>query len=273
MPLPLDFRPTPQSRSAAEIAEAIAIGGPALIALSGGVDSAVVALLAHAALAEKAHAVTLSGAAVSAEERAAARRTAEVVGIVHETVDAEPLEDARYRSNPSDRCYFCRRVEAKALRRYGETRGIRQFLDGVHRDDLADDRPGLRAMEEAGFQHPLVAAGWRKTDVRAFARAAGLPNWDRPSNACLASRIRHGEPVTAELLHRIEAAETWLHSQGFRRVRVRVAGSTARVVVEKEESSRLLCEPLASEIRRELAHLGFPSVELDHDGFPSLRAV
>ncbi|EQD64396.1 hypothetical protein B2A_02024, partial [mine drainage metagenome] len=105
---------------------------------------------------------------------------------------ANPLERAEYRANPSNRCYFCRAVEAGRLREFGARRATRTYVDGVHLDDLTDDRPGLRAMEEAGFQHPLAVAGWTKADVRRAARAFGLPNAEQPSDACLASRVAHG---------------------------------------------------------------------------------
>jgi pyridinium-3,5-biscarboxylic acid mononucleotide sulfurtransferase len=257
----------PGERAAPEaIVAALRQAGPALVALSGGTDSAVVAYLAFRALGAKAHAVTLTGAAVSAEERESAARSAGAIGISHTFLVAEPLQDGNYGANPVDRCYYCRRVESHALREFGEARGVTVLMDGVHLDDLQEYRPGLRAMAEAGVQHPLVQAGWRKADVRAFAQQIGLPNWDRPSNACLASRVQHHEPVTAALLGRVEAAERWLLQRGFRRVRVKVSAGNARVVVGVDEAARLLEEPMAAEARTALVALGFSAVTLDSLG-------
>ncbi len=250
-----------------ELVRRLATGGRALVALSGGVDSSVVALLARRALGGEAIAVTLTGPAVAAEELEVAKLVAVRIGIAQEILSANPLVDPRYTTNPTDRCFFCRSMEAELFRAWGEAHGIRQYLDGVHVDDLGDDRPGLRAMDAAGFRHPLVEAGWRKTDVRAFARSADLPNCDRPSNACLASRIPHGERVTAELLRRIAVSERWLSARGFRRVRVRVEGTSARVEVDPAEVPRLCADPMAGEVRSQLERYGFTRVELDRAGY------
>ncbi|HYA54573.1 MAG TPA: TIGR00268 family protein, partial [Thermoplasmata archaeon] len=167
----------------------------------------------------------------------------------------------------ADRCYHCRTVETAVLRSFGRRWQAAQYLDGVQREDLADERPGLRAMDEAGFQHPLLWAGWGKAEVRAEARRRGLPNWDQPSDACLASRVAHGDPVTAELLGRIESAERVLLDRGFRRVRVRVRAGAARIEVDPTEVPRLLEEPLASEVTQTIAGLGFAPVTVDPRGY------
>ncbi|HTW76455.1 MAG TPA: ATP-dependent sacrificial sulfur transferase LarE [Thermoplasmata archaeon] len=258
-------------RPEAEIVASIRAGGPGLVALSGGVDSGVVAALAYEALGPNALAVTLGGPAVARSEVDRAGRVARAIGIAHRVVEIDPIARPEYRANPSNRCYFCRSVETDALRRVGASRGIVQYLDGVHLDDLHDDRPGLRAMDEAGFVHPLARAGWTKDDVRAAARRRGLPNWDAPSDACLASRVAHGEPISRELLARVEAAESWLRSEGFRRVRVRARGGAARVEVDPDEVARLLEAPRAARARAELGRLGFAPVELDPAGYRASR--
>ena len=262
--------PVPRHRSpraGREIAQRLAARGPALVALSGGVDSSVVAALAFDALGTSALAVTLSGPAVAVAEVERARRVAAAIGIQHLVVPVDPLERTEYRENSSRRCYFCRSVETEVLRREGAPRGVRQYLDGVQLDDLSDDRPGLRAMDEAGFDHPLVWGGWTKAQVRREARDRHLPNWDQPSDACLASRIAHGTPVSAELLARIEAGERWVAARGFRRVRLRTTGTAARVEVDPLEVERLRSEPLASELRSALAEYGFAPVEIDPRGY------
>ena len=254
-------------RPETEIVRRIAAGGPALVALSGGVDSSVVASLAAEALGASAVAVTLEGPAVAGAEVERARRVAGAIGIEHVVLPVDPLTNPDYRSNPSNRCYFCRSVETTALRAFGSDRRIAQYLDGVHVGDLADDRPGLRAMEEAGFVHPLLWGRWSKADVRSYARRRGLPNWDQPSDACLASRVTHGEPITNELLRRIEAAEAVLLGSGFRRVRVRSAHGSARIEVGADELARATGEPLASEIVEGVRALGFDPVVIDPRGY------
>ncbi len=264
-------RTAPTRRTPSEVVLRIAAGGPALVALSGGVDSSLVAALAVEALGPSAVAVTLAGPAVGRAEVEAARSAALAVGIAHEVVPVDPLERPEYRANPTNRCYFCRSVETASLLAFGRGRGLVQFLDGVHVDDLSDDRPGLRAMDEAGFFHPLAWAGWTKADVRVEARVRDLPNWDRPSDACLSSRVAHGDPITAELLHRVEAAEAVLLGRGFRRVRVRVRANGARVEVDPGEVARLSTEPLATEVVRELRALGFDPVSVDPRGYGASR--
>jgi pyridinium-3,5-biscarboxylic acid mononucleotide sulfurtransferase len=254
-----------------EIVDAIASRGSALVALSGGVDSSLVAALAHDALGTSCVAVTLAGPAVARSEVERARRVARTIGIEHRVADVDPLTRAEYRANSVDRCFYCRSVETDALLAIGRELGVRQYLDGVHLDDLSDDRPGLRAMDAAGFDHPLVRARWTKVDVRGAARDRRLPNWDQPSDACLASRVAHGDPISEELLARIETGERWLLDRGFRRVRVRTRGAGARVEVDPDEVRRLSCEPLASEVQRMLADLGFSPVTIDPDGYGASR--
>jgi len=259
--------PSVVRRSEEELLHHLRDGGPALVALSGGVDSSLVAALAHEALGPGVVAVTLSGPAVSAAELDRARAVAGVLGLRHEVAPADPMANARYRENPANRCYFCRSVETAALRSFGDARGVLQYLDGIQMDDLADDRPGIRAMDEAGFRHPLVWAGWTKADVRESARRRGLPNWDWPSDACLASRVAHGEALTGALLARVEAAEAVLLGRGFRRVRVRTRAGSARIEVDPGEVARLRAEPMASEVVAAVRALGFAPVSIDPEGY------
>ncbi|MCI4358545.1 MAG: ATP-dependent sacrificial sulfur transferase LarE [Thermoplasmata archaeon] len=266
-PPPLDRTPAIDSWEPERLIRSLRASGPAVVAMSGGVDSSVVAALLVRALADRAHAVTLSGPAVAPTEVERAVEVARFLGIHHELVPVDPLASAEYRSNPANRCYFCRRVETSAVSSWGQARGISRFYDGVQSDDLGEDRPGIRAMEEAGFRHPLVDARWGKAEVRAFGGSIGLPNADQPSDACLASRVRHGQLITADLLRTVDRSEAVLRRLGFRRVRVRVEGANARVEVDPTETSRLLSDPIASEVREELATLGFGSVILDPHGY------
>jgi len=239
------------------------------VALSGGVDSAVVAAVARAALGDDVLAATVVSSAVALSEVGAAREVAQRIGLRHRWVRAEPLDEPRYRENGPDRCYHCRRVETGALRQLAEGAGVRQLLDGIQLNDLSDDRPGLRAMDEAGFTHPLLWAGWDKAAVRRYARAVGLPNADRPSNACLASRVARGQAISEELLGRIDRAEHLLTDRGFRRVRVRVQGTAARIEVDRSEVSRLEEPTFLQEVSLELRAIGFTSVSVDPRGYLS----
>lgn len=242
------------------------------MALSGGVDSSLVASFAHEALGSRSVAVSVASEAVAAREIDRARTVARGIGIRHVVLGAEPLAREEYRANGPRRCYVCRTVESSELVRFGEREGFVQYLDGIHADDMQEDRPGVRAMDEAGFRHPLLEARWTKADVRAAARARGLPNWDLPSDACLASRVAHGLPISSELLARVASAETVLLERGFRRVRVRVRADRASLEVDPSEVARLSREPMAGEVTRAIRALGFPVVVIDPRGYGGARA-
>lgn len=241
--------------------------GSVVVAFSGGVDSAVVAAAAHRVLGARALAVTIRGPAVAREEGERARQAAREIGIRHLEVGLDPVSDQRYASNPSDRCYFCRSMEGDALLSIARAQGLENVVDGMHRDDLGDDRPGLRAMNERNVHHPLLDAGLGKAEVRSLARLFELPNADAPSNSCLASRVAHGELITVELLGRVEKAEEELHRLGFRQVRVRTSRGKARVEVGPEEVFRLLEPRLRSEVEERLGQEGFSAVEIDPRGY------
>ena len=240
---------------------------PCVVAFSGGVDSGVVGALAHARDPSGVLLVTFTGPAVAREEVDRAVRTARFIGAPHRRVPLDPVNDRRYASNPLDRCYFCRSLEGDALASLARSEGFPWVLDGIHRDDLGDDRPGVRAMDERGIRHPLLEAGLGKADVRALAREIGLPNWDTPSNSCLASRIRTGEPITREMLTRVEAAEAILHREGFRQVRVRTSQGMATLELDPQELPRLAIGGLLPRIAEEVRRLGFTEVTVDPEGY------
>lgn len=257
----------PASLLLPRLEEALRGSGSVLVAMSGGVDSAVVAAAAHRVLGPRALAVTLRGPAVPREEVERAAAVARAIGVAHRFVELDPTNDDRYASNPTNRCYFCRSQEGSALVDLARREGFVAVVDGIHRDDLGDDRPGVRAMDERGVRHPLLEAGLGKSDVRAIAKELGLPNWDTPSNSCLASRVAHGELIRPELLARIDEAETYLRAQGFRQVRVRTSHGSARIEVGAEETPRFRDPTLTSAVLAHLLSLGFSEVIVDPRGY------
>jgi len=246
--------------------------GRVLVAYSGGVDSALVARIARDALGGNALAVITDTETLPRRELEVARHTAEEIGIELLVLPASELESEEYRANPANRCYFCRQELAGILVPLARTRGFAAIADGIHRSDLGDDRPGIRAMDEAGFWHPLLEAGLDKDGVRALAKELGLSCWDKPSNACLSSRIPHGTPITLEALERVEAAEDFLLGLGFRQVRVRHLGDTARVEVGPGEVPRLLAPDIAGKVRSRVVALGYREAFLDPRGYRTVMA-
>lgn len=242
-----------------------------LVAFSGGVDSALVAALARRALGSGALAVTAAAETMTGAELDGARRLAAEIGIAHEVVTYSELDDPEYVRNPAWRCYVCQGMRMGTMVRLAEERGFAVVAEGTNASDPGPDRPGLRAVQEHGVWSPLLEAGATKQDVRALAHALGLSVWDKPANACLSSRIPHGEPVSLGKLRRIERAEAVLLDAGFRVVRVRhhdgARGATARVEVGVEELQRL--RGSWSEVAPRLRSLGFVEVSLDERGYRS----
>jgi uncharacterized protein len=239
--------------------------GSILVAYSGGVDSAVVAALAHRALEERALAVTAAAETLAGAELDSARKLASEIGIRHETVTYSELDDPEFVANPSHRCYVCQGMRMDTMLRLARERGFAVVCDGTNASDPGPDRPGLRAVQERGVYSPLLAHGVEKSTTREIALALGLSVWDRPANACLSSRIPHGQLVTLGKLRRIEAAEEILAAQGFRIVRVRHDQGAARVEVAPDEVSRLA--RLWPEIEPRLRSLGFHEAAFDPQGY------
>ncbi len=240
----------------------------AVVALSAGVDSSLVALLAKRALGERALAVTAVSESLSPGELDVAKRTAKEIGIRHLIIRTGELANPNYTSNPSNRCYYCKETLYQELRTLADDLGFDAILDGTQLDDLSDDRPGLQAAREAGVKSPLVIAGFSKKEVREAARILGLSVWDKPAMPCLSSRIAHGEEVTVEKLSAIGQAEAFIKSlTGVRELRVRHQGGAARIEVAPEERHMFYNEQVMDQVDEELRKLGFSAVTLDLKGY------
>lgn len=231
----------------------------AVVAYSGGVDSALLAELAHQEVG--ALAVTADSPSLPRKELAAASALAASRGWRHQVVTTAEMDDPNYAANPVTRCYHCKSALLDRLLPLGTP-----VLMGTVTDDLGDWRPGQRAASERGARHPMVEAGLTKSDVREISASLGLPTAAKPASACLASRLAYGVRVTTSALDRVEKAEEFIASLGFRVLRVRDLGDgAARVEVGIDELARLV--PRAARVRAELLRLGFTSVNFDQRGY------
>jgi uncharacterized protein len=242
-----------------------------LIAYSGGVDSGLLAYVAHRELGDGARAVLGLSESLGGREREAAIAFLHQHGIPYSTVSTSEMQDERYRRNHADRCYFCKRELFSELAGMARELGARHVAYGANVDDQGDYRPGARAAVEASVVAPLVDAGLDKSTVRALARALGLSLWDKPAAPCLASRIPYFNEVTPEKLRQVEAAEDILKDLGFAICRVRHHGKVARVEVPAEDHARIRSGDLWQRITHDFTTLGFAGVTLEAGGFRSGR--
>ena len=241
--------------------------GSVVVAFSGGVDSALLAVRAHHVLGRRALAVTADSASLADEQRQAARALASRFGFAHRVIGTFELEDARYLRNEADRCYYCKSELFRRLGPLAAREGFGHVAYGLIADDLSDFRPGRRAAEEVGARSPLAEAALTKEDVRALSREWGLPTWDRPASPCLSSRIPYGTAVTVDALRTIEAAETAVRRLGFQELRVRHLGARARVEIAPAELARLADPLLRSAVEQAVRDAGYEAVEIDPQGY------
>ena len=240
----------------------------AIVAYSGGADSAFLADLAHETLGARALAVTAVSPSLAPDERASARRLAVERGWRHREVETNELERTGYVRNGADRCYHCKTELFEVLAGLASAEST-TVLVGTNLDDASDHRPGQVAAAERGVRAPLLEAGLTKEEIRALSRERGLATWDKPASACLASRIAYGIEVTPERLERVATAEAFLRALGFGQLRVRVHGDLARVEVPLEDIPRLAAGDLRDRVTAPLRALGFRFVTLDLEGFRS----
>lgn len=242
--------------------------GSVIVAFSGGVDSTFLLKAAVDTLgAEKVLAVTAASSTLPAEDRDHAVALARSIGAYHVIVPANELDSPDFAANPADRCYYCKKVRYDRFKKLQQELGIAYIVDGANVDDLGDHRPGLRATEELDVRCPLREAGLRKSEIRQLAKSLGLPNWDLPSQACLASRFPYGTAITEERLKKIAESEKYLRNLGFSPVRVRYHGDVARIEVSRADIARLAEQ--GAEIAAHIKKQGFTYVAVDVEGFRS----
>ncbi|MDE2573177.1 MAG: ATP-dependent sacrificial sulfur transferase LarE [bacterium] len=243
--------------------------GSCLVAFSGGVDSALVLKVAVEELGERAIGVTGKSESLAPRELQGALELAALVDAQHQLVETHELADERYRSNPVNRCYFCKSELFTRLEALREARGAQAICDGYNLDDGGDWRPGRKAAGEHGVRSPLAEAGLRKGEVRALARKLGLPVWDKPALACLSSRVPYGSEISLAVLRQIDQAEVAVLAEGISQVRVRHHGEVARIEVPAGELSRLLEPGVRERVIAACKRAGYRFVALDLAGYRS----
>lgn len=241
----------------------------ALIAYSGGIDSTLVAKVAYDVLGDRALAITAVSPSLLPEDLEDAQTQATAIGIQHERVETQEMQNPDYTSNPVNRCYFCKSELHDTLKPLALARGYPYVVDGVNADDLHDYRPGIQAAQERGARSPLAEVGITKLEVRQLSKALDLPWWDKPSQPCLSSRFPYGEEITASKLQRVGRAEVYLRRQGWQNLRVRSAGETARIEVPPEQIATFVTTTDLPTLVSHFQELGFLYVTLDLEGYQS----
>ncbi len=247
--------------------EMIASKGSMLISYSGGIDSALLAVLATEVLGNNVRCILLDSPVVPRGAVAEARQIADEYGLQLEIMPVRVMDDERFTKNPADRCYWCKKKSNKVLKWRKDALHFACIADGINLSDKGEHRPGLHASTEDGICHPFLELGITKEDIREIARARGLPFWNKPSASCLSSRIPYGDEITYKKLAMIEEAEKFLHTSGFSQCRVRLHGNIARIEVVNDEIPKLLA--LQDGLVKSLKTIGFTYVTLDLDGYRS----
>ena len=243
--------------------------GSVVVAYSGGVDSAFLAVEAHAVLGDRALAVTADSPSIPRSELRDAQSLARQFNFRHLVIDTFETQDPRYQENSPQRCFFCKGELYSRLLPIAQEKGYDWVANGTNADDLGDFRPGLDAARRSNVRSPLCEAELTKSEIRDLSRELGLPTWDKPAMACLASRVPYGDKVTVEVLHQVEAAEEYLRDLGIRDLRVRHHDRIARIEVDDKGISLLTQPEVRKSLVRHFRSLGYTYVTLDLTGFRS----
>jgi len=243
--------------------------GSCIVAFSGGVDSAYLAVVANDILGARALAVTAESPSYPTHQKRIALDVVRRFGLNHEMIASDEMDDPNYAANPVNRCYFCKHELFTKLQAIALRRGFAWIADGTNLDDTADYRPGRQAGAELGVRSPLIESGMRKDEIRTLSRLLGLPTWDQPASACLSSRIPYGSAVTAEKLRMIDEGEEILRGMGFSQCRVRYHGDIVRIEIAREELPSALRVDVFDRFSFEFKKLGFKFVTIDADGYRS----
>jgi uncharacterized protein len=243
--------------------------GSLLVAFSGGVDSSFLLAVAHQTLGAGAVAATAISEIFPAREKDVAVEFAQARGIDHIVFPSEEISLPHFLSNGPDRCYHCKRSLFQKLHKMARERKIKHVAHGANVDDLKDYRPGFRAANEIGVIAPLVDAGLNKQDIRLLSKEMGLRTWDKPTMACLASRIPYGSPITVDKLKMIDQAEAFLFDKGIKQCRVRHHGTVARIEVERRGLKMVMEDDLRKAIVHKFREIGFSHIAVDLEGYES----
>ena len=241
--------------------------GSALIAFSGGVDSTFLLKVAHDVLGNRVVAATASSETYPASELEAAKKIARKLGVKHLVIQTDELSKQNFAKNSPQRCYFCKRELFSRLNKIAKEQDLNQVADASNYDDLADFRPGMQAGQELGIRSPLKEACLTKAEIRSLSHKMNLPTWNKPSLACLASRIPYGTKITREKLKRVDEGERFLRGLGIRQLRIRDHDGMARIEVAQEEMSLFGQEKMVRLIIDKLKKLGYTYVTLDLQGY------
>lgn len=237
------------------------------VAFSGGVDSTFLLKVAHDVLKDSVLAVTARSATFPEREFQEAVEYVKNLGVTHRVLLFDEFNVAGFSDNPPNRCYLCKKELFSQIKRLSEEQGIDYVADGSNQDDLQDYRPGMKAVKELGIISPLHEAEMTKEDIRFLSREMGIPTWDKPSFACLATRFPFGERITREKLHMVDKGEEYLIGLGFKQIRVRCHGKLARIEVTTEARSKFFDTDLMDQIDSEFKKIGFIFVSLDLQGY------